>query len=213
MDGLPKTLNDCFGKNQAPDALTKLFTYILKLKHDQEPDYNKCSTIIKSGLEFYGESSNGILQFSSPTKRKTGKGDVGSPDKKRKIGKGKAEEEPETSSKKATKSRKVNNENSPVKKSRGKAKVDLDNPTESDDDIVGVNGYTAEMLRVMRKMEKKKPIETKKEEPVKRVKSKKASLPMIVDSDEDIIEGTPPSPPRRTVRLKKPTRYIEENSD
>lgn len=61
------------------------------------------------------------------------------------------------------------------------------------------------MLRIMKRIDdKKKPkSRAKRGTPVK----------INIDSDDNIIDGTPPSPPRRVGRSKRIDGFYDENSD
>lgn len=180
------------------------------MQHDTEPDYKKCRSILISGVQSCGNKVDDPLLFATRAtpKRKSNSSLRGTPDKQRKLPKKsnmKIQElcdEEEDKPKKDTKG-KENVENEARKKAgRSKKKIEKelsgDEKMEIDEPVQ--HGFTAEMMRVMKRIEENKKPKTK----TKRIalkasdssasSSKKSSVDL---SDTEIIEATP-TPPRNS---------------
>ena len=80
MSDVSGNLQQCFGKNECPIALTEFLEYVAKLKFQEEPNYDKCRALFEKNLKSEGYKMDGKLDFSSdaplatkktPNKRKS----------------------------------------------------------------------------------------------------------------------------------------------
>lgn len=135
------------------------------MDYNTKPDYEKCRKILTSGVETAGGSLTGPLNLSqkpqTPKRKSTGADKEVTPQKKSRVKKIKKIKENDNSSDDEQENIEKNKKTeTPIRRGRSKKEkeVEIISNSESEDEH---NGFTAEMMRVKKKMEDKKKTKIK----------------------------------------------------
>jgi len=71
MSNLSVNLQQCFGDKDYPVALKDFLDYVLKLKFQEKPNYDRCKSLFEKAISSKGYKIDGKLDFSSPTSKAT----------------------------------------------------------------------------------------------------------------------------------------------
>lgn len=63
MDNIPKFMKDCFPKPGQYSSLQQYLDYIVKLRFDEEPNYDCCRRLLREGLRHANLKDDGKLEF------------------------------------------------------------------------------------------------------------------------------------------------------